>query len=55
MSDMSRYHKSLEFFKRQDKSESNDAQIKLIQGFVDSLAVKLEANARMFRERLRYA
>ena len=54
MSDLIKYHQIFTTLKRQDKSESNDAKIKLIQGFVDSIAVEMEENARMFREILRY-
>ena len=55
MSELIKYHQSLTTLKRQYKSESNDAQIKLVQEFVDSLAVEMEENSRMFRERLRDA
>ena len=42
MSDLIIYHQSLTKLKRKDKSEYNYAEIKLIQGFLNSLAVKME-------------
>ena len=44
MGDMYMYHQTLATLRRKDKSESNDAKIKLIQVFVDSLAIEMEEN-----------
>ena len=47
------YHQSSTTLKRQDKSELNYAEIKLIQGSVDRLAVEMEENACIFMESLK--